>query len=144
MGFQRFFQPFGQVKGWQPLWGVGQSHTYSRKTLRKGWIQKQSGGLFLKRWTPCTRGRPLNNQYFFDKRKCITLIKDDAFLLLISKAVLQAYIKIWIFPQTQSLTLLLTMLNIESKSFENGCDNSIFFEKKNFSGIYWLITLKRV
>ena len=59
IGFPKGSHPFGQVKGWQPLWGVGQSPTYSLKTLRKGWIQKQSGGLFLERGRPAREGVPL-------------------------------------------------------------------------------------
>ena len=67
IGFPKGSHPFGQVKGWQPLWGVGQSPTYSLKTLRKGWIQKQSGGLFLERGRPAREGVPLIKYDFFDK-----------------------------------------------------------------------------
>ena len=69
IGFPKGSHPFGQVKGWQPLWGVGQSPTYSLKTLRKGWIQKQSGGLFLERGRPAREGVPLIKYDFFDKLK---------------------------------------------------------------------------
>ena len=59
-GFPKGYQPFGQVKGWKPLQGVGQRPTDSRRALCKGWIKKQSCGLFFKRERSARESVPLS------------------------------------------------------------------------------------
>ena len=60
---------FGRVQRQRLWWGVGQSPTNSLKALRKGWIKKQSSGLFFKRERLASEGVPLKKMGFIDKLK---------------------------------------------------------------------------